>query len=107
MVDPMVRVHSHRPPGEDLKPRKGECIRKFARPVGDKARGHEARNESEHSLEGLLVMPAGIGGKGYRHSAGGAEQCRGKEADPDRASRGLVPINLGEDVAEYVGNREK
>ena len=107
MVDPIVRVQSHRPRVSSLRRGEGESIGKLARPVGDEAGGHEARHQAEDGLEGLLVMPAGVCGEGDGHSAGCAEQRGGEEADPDGAPRGLVAIDLGEDVAKDIGNGEE
>ena len=107
MVDPMVRVHSHRPSGEDLEPGEGEGVGKLAHPVGDQAGGHEARYQAKDGFECLLVMPSGVGGKGHGHGAGGAEQRGGEEADPDGPPRRPVAIDLGEDVAKDIGNGEE
>ncbi len=63
MVDPIVRVHSHRPSGEDLEPGEDEGVRKLAYPVGDKAGRHERGTSAEDRLEGLLIMPSRVGGE--------------------------------------------
>ena len=52
-------------------------------------------------------MPAGVCGERDGHSARCAEQRGGEEADPDGAARLLVAIDLGEDVAEDIGDGEE
>ena len=107
MVDPEGARPQPAAAGEDLELGEGKGVGELAGPIGDEAGGHEARHHAEDCFEGLLVMPAGVGGKGDGHGAGGAEQGRGEKADPDGAPRGLVAIDLGEHVAKDIGNREE
>ena len=90
--------------GDELQSRHGVGVGELAGPEGDEAGSEDARDEAEDRGEGLLVLPAR--GRRQRNDDGSddVEQRRAEEAQPDGAARGGVAVDLGEDVAEDVGD---
>jgi hypothetical protein len=90
--------------GDQLHARHCVGVGEFAGPEGDEAGCKDARDETEDSGEGLLVLPAGGGRQLDDDRSHKVQQRRTEEAQPDGAARGSVAVDLGEDVSEDVGD---
>ena len=60
-VEPMVRVHSQRPRGQQLQAGHRVGVGELARPESDQARRQDAWQDAEDRDEGVLMLELGVG----------------------------------------------
>src|SRR5918997_39206 len=90
----------------DLHPGEYIGVRKFANEVGQEGGGHEARRVAEDGLVGLLVLPERRGREYASKVDGGDSQEVAEESQPDHTPSHPVAVDLGENVATAVADRE-
>src|SRR5215210_7233778 len=90
----------------DLHPGEYVGVRKFANEVGQEGGGQEARRVAEDDLVGPLVLPERGGGEYASEVEGGDGQEVAEEAQPDHTPRRPVAVDLGQNVAADVADRE-
>jgi hypothetical protein len=93
--------------GAHLEAGHGVGVGELACPEGDEAGREQAGKEAEDGDEGLLVVKGWVRGKGDDERADAPHEGGAEEAEPDRAARSGVAVDLGEDVPEDVGDREE
>src|SRR5919112_3658939 len=90
----------------DLHPGEYVGVGKFANEVGQEGGSQEARRVAENDLVGPLVLPERGGGEYASEVDGGDGQEVAEEAQPDHTPRRPVAVDLGQNVAADVADRE-
>ena len=106
-MDPISRAHSLRLERAGLDPHQHPGVEHLPDEEPAQAGQHDARHEPEDGLERVLVRPV-VGGWGLLHEPEGPRgQGRHPERQPDRPPRRPPAVDLGEDVADHVDQREQ